>query len=296
MEEMNKNKKNKVPTNEEKKFFSFEKLLKYKNIAIAIFGGMATLYPIINMISNLIYQSRCEDFYKLPGKYFHLSIDNGLVYLVCILIFIALCFSPTLIAKYEDKMGNVSKVVRFLIILVSIVTGIGIGFINVLNLIEIMKQTYKAKGFFVHINNFLNEHSYLAIGIIVSLGVLASIEMVLLDKIVKIKFKAIRNSLEILFFITFLSSGLIMLYGTFFKLGIHIEDKTRYEMVNLEDKEYFVITATNGKQLIVKYTTDEEGNCYLWTDSYMFIDEYSGDSYRYVQLRNSPRIVENESE
>lgn len=238
---------------------------------------MAALYPIIDLFCNSIYQKKCEDFYKLPGEYFHLNINNKLFYLVVILLFIALYISPIFIIKHEDRMGNASKFFRFGVLLLSVAMGMGISLINVLNLVEIMKQTYKAKGIFIHINDFLNEHAYLTIGIIVLAGVLASIEMVLLDKIVKIKFKAIEYSLEALFYITFFISGSIMICGTLYKLDIHIEDKTKYEMVTVEDKEYFVMTATNGKQLIVRYTIDEEGTYCFRTDSYMFIDEYSGE-------------------
>lgn len=94
----------KSKNNDEKTKMSIsEWLFTKKGIIVGISGGLATLYPIVNFVYNLSYQSKCEGFYGVPGKYFHSTIDNRLLYLACILILIIICVTPVIIRKYDEK-------------------------------------------------------------------------------------------------------------------------------------------------------------------------------------------------
>ena len=81
-----------------------------------------------------------------------------------------------------------------------------------------------------------------------------------------------------------------MFYGVYARLNFSISDKTEYEVVKVQGKEYFVITEVNDHELIAEYVIDKNGVYNIVTDYYKFIDKNSGDSYQYIQLKSSPKV------
>ena len=67
------------------------------------------MYPIINTAYKIIYSSKCEKFYKLPGKYFDVNINNRLFYLGCIFIFLLFCIAPAFMNRWDKENGEVTK-------------------------------------------------------------------------------------------------------------------------------------------------------------------------------------------
>ena len=77
---------------------------------------------------------------------------------------------------------------------------------------------------------------------------------------------------------------------TLILISFSISDKTEYEVVKVQGKEYFVITEVNDHELIAEYVIDKNGVYNIVTDYYKFIDKNSGDSYQYIQLKSSPKV------
>ena len=96
-----------------------------------------------------MYQNECEKFYGIPGKYFDSDIDNRLLYLLCIIILLFMGIMPTLLKKYYEKKDKLTKGNLVEAIFLSVIIGIELGCINVYNLIEIMKQTYRTCDFYI---------------------------------------------------------------------------------------------------------------------------------------------------
>ena len=59
---------------------------------------------------NALYQIKSEALYGIPGKYFHDSVDNRLMYLGCIVILMGMCAIPVIIKKHDEKSLGQKKV------------------------------------------------------------------------------------------------------------------------------------------------------------------------------------------
>lgn len=163
------------------------------------------------------------------------------------------------------------------------------GFFNVYNLIEIMRLTYKAGDIYININSFLNRHANITIAIVVILGSMSLLGITLLDEIKNIKFMVIKRIIIVMFEIALLLSILFMVYGTIFKLSINIEDKTKYEFVMQEKKEYVILTEYDDKILVVPYEKLDNGQYVFYTNKYYFIEKYQG-VYQYIDCTNGIKI------
>lgn len=80
-----------------------------------------------------------------------------------------------------------------------------------------------------------------------------------------------------------------MMYGTIIKLSVTVEDKTKYEIVNIDEESYVVLSECNDKLLVVPYEVTNDGQCIFKTKQYKFIDMYDG-TYQYVDICSSPII------
>ena len=121
-------------------------------------------------------------------------------------------------------------------------------------------------------------------------SVVTLIGSVLMGKIKYIKNQKIRKIIKIVYAWALGISILIMFYGVYARLNFSISDKTEYEVVKVQGKEYFVITEVNDHELIAEYVIDKNGVYNIITDYYKFIDKNSGDSYQYIQLKSSPKV------
>lgn len=272
-----------------------EWLLAKREIIGGIAGGLAALYPIVNFMYNLSYQSECEGFYGIPGKYFHSTIDNRLLYLACILILIIICATPIIIRKYDEKKQIQTKGLTVYFSFVAAVVGMEIGLLNVYNLLEIMKQTHKTYGWIRSVNNFLDKNATITIIVVIVAGTIALLGITLMDKIRVIKWKWIKNITNVVFILSFVISLLLMIYGTIFKLSISIEDKTKYELVTIDEEEYVVLSEHDDKILVVLYEVKENGQYIFDTSRYWFYEKYQG-THRYINLKYCPEINNGEED
>lgn len=266
-------------------------IVSHKEFIAIILGLCASIYPIINTVYKIMYQSECEKFYGIPGKYFNSNIDNRLLYLCCIIILLLISIVPAFMKKYYEKRENLSKGYLVEAVFLSIIVGMEIGLFNVYNLIEIMKQTHKTNDFFRLINNWLDNNACFTITIVVVLGSISVLGITLMDKLKSIKWNWIKNVVCVILSVSLVASVLVMLYGTMFKLSISIEDKTKYEFVTY-DEEYVILSLYDEKILIVPFEIDEKGQYIFKTSQYLFDEQYEG-IYQYRDIKYSPRIDSN---
>lgn len=265
-----------------------EYIVSHKEFITIILGLCAVLYPLLNMVYKNIYQNRCEKFYGIPGKYFDSTIDNRLLYLLCIIILLLISLAPAFMKRYYEKNENLKKGFLVEAIFLSIVIGMEIGCFNVLNLVEIMKQTHKRGMIFQAINNWLNDNAYFTIIAVTILGSFSVLTITLIENLKNIKWKWIRNIISIVLILSLMASIMLMLYGTLCKLSISVEDKTMYEFVTYDD-EFVVLSSVDEKILMVPFEIDENGQYIFKTNQYFFGKKYDG-IYQYRNIKYSPII------
>lgn len=164
-----------------------------------------------------------------------------------------------------------------------------IGLLNVYNLLEIMKQTYKTYGWIRSVINFVDKNAMITITIFIVAGSIALLGITLMDKIRVIKWKWIKNVINIVFILSFGISLLLMIFGTIFKMSISIEDKTKYELVTIDEEEYVVLSEHDDKILVVLYEVKENGQYIFNTSKYWIYEKYQG-THRYINLKYCPEI------
>lgn len=265
-----------------------EWLFAKKEIIVCIAGGLASLYPIVNFVYNLSYQSKCERFYGIPGKYFHTTIDRSLLYLASILMLIIICAMPVIVKKYDEKKVQ-GRGTTVYISFVAAAVGTEIGLLNVCNLLEIMKRTYKTYEWIRSISNFLDKNATITITAVIVSGTIALLGITLMDKIRVIKRKRVKNVINCVFSFSFLITLWLMICGTIFTLGISVEDKTKYEMVTIDEEDYVVLSEHEDKILAVLYELKENGECIFDTSKYWIYKKDQG-TYRYINLKYCPQI------
>lgn len=91
----------------ESKISSFIKRITQHEKTIEIIGSIIAIvvaaYPIINYVHNLSYQSDCEQFYNVPGKYFNDSIGKNIVFIVLLIVLMFFAIAPAIMRKYGIK-------------------------------------------------------------------------------------------------------------------------------------------------------------------------------------------------
>lgn len=60
-----------------------EKIKKNIEFIVGLVGLLGIFYSIIMFIYNNIYQQGCEEFYKIPAKYFEGDLRKNFVYSLC---------------------------------------------------------------------------------------------------------------------------------------------------------------------------------------------------------------------
>lgn len=261
---------------------------KYSEIIKIVAGILVALYPIANYIYEFIYQVKCEEFYGIPGIYFSTSINSRLLYLGLIVLLIILFLLPSFLRNYEKSQGKTTATSFLYYIFLSVVLGLEMGLINLQNLIEIMQVTDKQNIIFTYCNNWINNHAYLVAFIIIIMGSFSLLGIVL---VTEIKNKWIKRIISLISIISLVISGMLILYGTIFKLGTSIEDKTKYEIVTNQNEKYVVLLEEEDKVLVVKYS-NEKGEYIFDTNQYLFLNKYDCE-FSYVDTLIKP-VVNND--
>lgn len=263
-----------------------ELFIKYSEIIKIVAGIVIALYPIANYIYEFLYQVNCENFYGIPGKYFSASINSHLLYLGLIVLLIIIFLLPTFLRNYEKSQGRTTTTSFLYHIFLSVILGVEMGLINLQNLIEIMQVTDRQNIIFTYCNNWINNHAYLVAFIIIIMGSFSLLGIVL---VTEIKNKLINIIIYTISTISLLISGMLFFYGTIFKLGTSIEDKTRYEIVTNQNEKYMVISEEEDKVLVIKYSI-EQGGYIFNTNQYLFLNK-DDCVFSYVDTLKKPVII-----
>ena len=260
-----------------------QKLSSYKKIIFGLAGILVSAYPIVNIVYNALYQIKSEALYGIPGKYFHDSVDNRLMYLGCIVILMGMCAIPVIIKKHDEKSLGQNAYVYFL----SIVLGVPVGVLNVDNWLAIMKHVYKKNSWFGNIVSFLSQNTYIMIFIII-LGSMAVLGLTYNFQIIKSHF--LKEFFIKMFAIAFALSFTLAIGGVVCRLSINLEDQTKYELVVIDKQSYAVLAEDDEKILAVPYIETKDEEFVFDTRKYYFFDKYQG-TYQYVYMKNPPQII-----
>lgn len=281
---MKKHEKCKTEKDKEKKK---TKLSSYKKIIFGLAGILVSAYPIVNIVYNALYQIKSEALYGIPGKYFHDSVDNRLMYLGCIVILMGMCAIPVIIKKHDEKSLGQKKVSNAYVYFLSIVLGVPVGVLNVDNWLAIMKHVYKKDSWFGNIVSFLSQNTYIMIFIII-LGSMAVLGLTYNFQIIKSHF--LKEFFIKMFAIAFALSFTLAIGGVVCRLSINLEDQTKYELVVIDKQSYAVLAEDDEKILAVPYIETKDEEFVFDTRKYYFFDKYQG-TYQYVYMKNPPQII-----
>lgn len=266
-----------------------ERFMKKWKIVVSIFGGFAAGYPVINTIYNKIYQNKCEEYYQIPRQYFHENVEDRLIYLCFIIIFLLICISPIVVRKIlaKKKKANIDIPLEFSIIALGM--GGTIGILNILNFVEIVEKTYNINFIFTKISIFLLDHSISVMVVLVLLGYVSMAWMLFSQGIAKIKFRWAKAIITIVCFVATFINVLLLLLGTVSKLRVDIENQVSYEIVQVYDDKYVVLSEIDDKLLVVPYEINENDIYIFKSGKYSFVDKYEG-SYTYITMPDNPII------
>lgn len=253
---------------------SVEKFIKKigeKKIAcIASITAILTFcYNLFQGVYNaFIYQMHCEIFYGIPKLYFNSNLSEKLYWIFLIFVIIAICLVPLIIKKYcliSSKFFN--SILR-------------IGFIFLCG-IFLYKVILEFLNMIISNNNFIPEE----IGtFITSYKSLVNLLLLLFCLAIVRFFDDIdgcgkkMKSKKFVCFIFFLSFGTclyITIMGTISQSTSTIEQKTKYEFIMIDDKEYVILSEYNGKYLVTSF--EKNNNEYIFnTNQYKFINMDQG--------------------
>lgn len=270
-----------------------EKLFSKKEIVVSAIGILAAVYPILNYVFNIKYQSECEKFYGLPGKYFHSSIDSRCLYLICIILLVLACFIPLILVM--SKHSNNKRIERIFVYGMTIVGSILVGLINAYHFVLILYNECRKYKLMNKIISLIGEHFTIVMVVIVIFAVISISGLILIETVRKNMSEKIRKIFDIIYLVSFVVTVGLIICGIFAKFSISIDDKRQYEFVTIEEERYIILSEHDDKILIVKFEIDEGGNYIFDTSKYSLQDKYDGIR-EYVDLIKSPIISKNGKE
>lgn len=283
---------------EEKKKSIFEGLKKYSEYFTVVVGIVVALYSALNFYYSFQYKLSCEDFYGIPGEYFkppevRNSINAKLIYFVCMLVIVGCFLIPYFSRKIEAKNGVKSRGVFLEILFFSTCIGASIGFINVDNLAEILKKSYKNGVFWGTINAIINYGTNFIILFVYFTGICTCVVITLLPEIRKMSEGRMKKIIEIFFVISFSVTFLLFVFGMFAIITTSIDDKTKYEVVTNKDVDLVVLSKFDEMVLVVPYSINKSDDTYLFdTTNYQLINILEC-KFSYINTNTPPKIKKN---
>ncbi len=268
----------KETTNQTTKVFSVVQAI----ITIVSFG-----YVIINNINDTIYQSNCEEFYHIPGRYFKESVNDKLGYLIGNIVAIILIFiAVQLIKKVEVNVNKILSFSNIYAFLLAIGFGLLFGLIGLNSWLVIIGEIDRNNMVYDSLISY-----YLEIGIfILFISVVIVLVIMFINIITKIKNKVIKEAIYIITGIMSLIILLVIIFGTIFRLNWSVDRKTNYEIVTKDEQSYVVISSMNDyKILIVPYEIGTDGKYKFITSEYIITDG-TDLVYTYVNTVTPPEV------
>lgn len=247
--------------------------------------GIPTIYVILNFTYNFIYQSSCEEFYGIDGKYFESSINESFLYLVCIAILFIYVYALAKIDKNTENEIYQRKDTKYSVYFCGIMAGILIGITNISAMFSIIENILLKCGIIENVNAFV---LYIVVVLLFIMGAFSPFCFIGNEKLQEIK-SILKKALNIIAMVSAVFTSLLLLMSIILKFSISIEDKTKYEFVNINQTEYVVLSEYDGSVLVVLYDVNEEGQYVFYTKNYYLFERNEG-TYRYENLKYSPIV------
>lgn len=250
-------------------------------IIIKLAGLFAIIYSIISFVYNNIYQRQCEEFYKIPAKYFKGNLDEKIMYLLLIMGLIGTVLYPILMRKHDKKENCETKATFLYYLGYMVIIGLYISVLNMAILRTILNNISE------NIFAIYNKHTTIAMVSVVIITYIGLIGILFLDKINTLK--KLRKVILLVIITSILINALLLLGGTINILSKSIQDKDSYEIININNKKYVVLSEYDDKILAVPVYINKSGRYIFKTKTYEFIDRSQG-VYKYIKLNNKPQI------
>ncbi|MDD3173090.1 MAG: hypothetical protein PHF63_05455 [Herbinix sp.] len=266
--------------------YDWEKLSYFVGIITVILSGG---YVIVNNIYMITYQRDCEEFYKLPGKYFYNNIDIKAIYVIALILCIFIFFTPSIIKRNMQKRDGYKKFTIYIYILfLTLILGLVLGLINTLNLVTVLEKINTI----IEIPNdtiqWINDHASLIMWIVVVLATLTILMFCLAKEVGKIRFKKIKALISIIGIASYFITAVLFISAAEIKLTYSVKDKVQYETVNINNKNMVVLSTIDDKFLVVEYSL-KDGQVTFITNKYMIIDN-SNIMIAYKEFESMPHI------
>ena len=267
--------------------YDWEKLSYLVGIITVILSGG---YVIVNNIYLIIYQKDCEDFYKIPGKYFYNSIDNKAVYVIILILSIFIFFSPTVIKRNMQKKDGYNKIVMYTyIISLTLIFGLVLGAINTLNLVTVLEKINSIIDIPNDAIQWINDHADIIMWTVVGFAFLTILMFCLIKEVSEIRYNKIKTLIKLIGLISYCITAILFISAAEIKLTYSIKEKVEYETVTIDSKNMVVLSTVGDKFLVVEYFL-EDGKVMFITNNYMVVDN-SNLMISYLKFRTYPDII-----
>ena len=256
-----------------------EKIKKNIEFIVGLAGLFGIFYSIIVFIYNNIYQQNCEEFCKIPAKYFEGDLNEKILYIVFIMGLMAILIYPIIMRNQDKKENHETKLTLIFYFGYMLIIGANISVLNVYFLDAILKN--------ISINIFINENGIITRIFVCFITYVGLMGVVFWDVINIIKkFKKI----VLLFVIICISLDALLLIGsTGCVLSKSIKDKSNYEIMYVNNKKYVVLSEYDDKILAVPLRIGKDGQYIFSTSKYEFLNRLQG-KFKYEKLDKRPKI------
>lgn len=274
-----------------KKLRKITNIINLQNIA-SIVAICASLYYVFNLIYTTFYKMECENFYKIPNRYFSsdifLKMIASLILTGIYIIPLMYCHNKSLYLLTETSQ----------IVILFIFLDLSSYIVNVSYLSEII-IIYN----FQYLVKLLNNNWFYLIILLIN-----SLPYFLMYLYLKSKCKYIidinidvtdddmnnlkkkRTFLNRCYVISLVIYFLIFIFEIIFPFISPIENKRKYEFVTTNDVDYVVLSHVDDKILICEYDEDN-GKYEFFTSNYKLIDESGDMNYSYTVIDDKPTIT-----
>lgn len=253
------------------------------------------IISIINVVFDYCYKIECENYYKIPSKYFSTSIDGNLVFSLLAVLLVLIAFFPPIKHYFERKNNTTTKFSIGYNISLSILLGSYVGVINVIYIIEIVKTETLPDFITASLVFCINGMDPWLFIVIVDLLFIANVLGILsINRIRNIKSNIFRKLIIIILSVITAINFITIFAGINAKIAssTSAKRKTKYEFIENSNRRYIVLSEYNNKKLVVKYNIKKQGDslqCEILTNKYYFVDD-SDYAYSYIDLEYPPVV------
>lgn len=247
-----------------------ERLKKDWTKYIHLFGKIIAILTCVASIIIYLYKNsykyNCENYYKIPARYFGNTeaLADKANFFICMVFGIIILILCIFSRKNRHKM--VLDKAKDIVFLTS--SGFALAILDAVFLSEFFRQTE-----IVNNIKIINAIEFIILVIALMTGwIIVYCEH---NKII----------VEIVLCINLV----VIIIGGVYGMIPSVDDKIKYEFVTIEDKEYVVLSHTENEILIVEYDNTEDGGYRFITNKY-WIEDINKGTYRYEKLEHSPQI------